>query len=111
MAIMGLYVNHWYYWYFADWNGYIRVVRILCLFDRAPTTVEVVTPARRRREVLIHPETEEWRSLLALLREYRRTAGNLNATQRGALEKLMANMGSFYRLTQLRRKQLVGGTN
>ena len=97
MAFMGLYISKWY---FPNWNEYVRVVRIFCLFDRAPMTVEVSTAARRRGEVVIRPGTEEWRSLLALLRDYRRTAGNLNATERGALEELKAYMGSFYRLTQ-----------
>ena len=97
MALMGLYISKWY---FPNWNEYVRVVRIFCLFDLAPMTVEVSTATHRRREVVIRPGTEEWRSLLALLREYRKTAGNLNAAERGALEELMSYIGSFFRLTQ-----------
>ena len=97
MAFMGLYISNWY---LLNWNEYVREVRIFCLFDRAPMTVEVSIATRRRREVVIRPGTEEWSSLSALLRDYRRTAGNRNATERGALEELMAYMGSFFRLTQ-----------
>ena len=78
MAFIGLFIS---IWYFPEWNELVRVVRIFCLFDRAPMTVKVPTPARRRREVVIHPGTVERRSLLALLRDYRRTAGNLNAAE------------------------------
>ena len=86
MAFMRLYISNWY---FPNWNEYVRVVRIFCLFDRAPL-VEPSTATHRRREVVIRPGTEECRSLLGLLRDYRRMAGNINAVERGALKELMA---------------------
>ena len=97
MAFMGLYISKWY---FPNWNEYVRVVRIFSFFDRAPMTVEVSGATHRRREVVIRTGTEEWGRLLALLRDYRRTAANINAVERGALEELMAYMGSFHRLTK-----------